>query len=524
MDRDDIERITRDYWELSQNRRLNEALHYYVCEGHKRLDGKSLLEVELECARREERIKATPCETLVLLVGFSLEPLLQSVCVYQPKRIALVLNEEGYAGEEWQVFAGRVTEVIGHLVTKGLIPQPPQFLGEQAPGAPGYPTVGEPAAVFQVLTTALHDEMDVVIDVTGGKKSMVSGAFMYAAYAGTRISYVDFEDYDPKHRRPYGCSCKIGGLSNPYQEFALREWERVRALYERYQFRDARKLLEDSILNTMKTVIPEAEAPILRLAAFLDYYEMWDRGDFRGAKQAAQTLDACDQPSAVTVLGDQWYEISGNDFANVPKHFYGNLSALKVYVHDELERVQRLIEYNQDYRSAFLRAGGVNEIVMLARVVRLVTSPTGQSSLLDALEEKTPGAYDVFEVLVEPTGKDITIGTDRKKCDLSFKKAPTITVLHPSPMQSWWQATSLFNAADGWDQFLTKRNELAHKYFSVPRAWAEDALKFVQANSNDFLGQPMSTLGLRATALPWPALCGLCEVSQFLPPTLRKEV
>ena len=60
---------------------------------------------------------------------------------------------------------------------------------------------------------------------------------------GSRISYVDFEEYDENERRPYGFGCKIGELTNPYKEFALHEWERVRVLYERYQFRDAQMLL-----------------------------------------------------------------------------------------------------------------------------------------------------------------------------------------------------------------------------------------------------------------------------------------
>lgn len=520
MDKDDIKCVTeREHWGRYEPSQLNDAMRYYVCEGHKRLDGKSLLEAELEYAHQAGCITAQPCETLVLLVGFSLEPLLQSVGVYRPRKVVMVLNQEGYAGEEWHVFVRHVTEAIDHLVEKGLLSQRPQFPGEN--GAQGYPTADEPPAVFQTLVKVLHDETDVVIDVTGGKKSMVSGAYLYAAYSGVRISYVDFDEYDPKHRRPYGHSCKIGELASPYQEFALREWERVRALYGRYQFREAHRVLEGDVLPAMKDALSTSEDSIKKLVAFLKYYEKWDRGDFRGAKQGASSLGSFDQPSAVTVLGDQWFEISGNDFTQKPQRFYGNLSALQAYVCDELARIRRLVDYNEDYRSAFLRAGNVNEIVMLARVVNLVTDLTERNSLLDALEEKTPGTYDVFEALIEPTGKDITTGTDRKKCDLFFKGAPTIAVSHPVPMSSWWKATSLFNTDDGWDSFLTKRNELAHKYSSVPREWAEDALKFVQANFEDSLGHPISALGLRATALPWSELCGLCGVNRFLPRNLR---
>jgi len=481
----------------------------------------------LECAREERRITADPCTTLVLLVGFSLEPLLQSVCVYQPGEVVLVLNQEGYPPEEWQDFARHIIEAIGYLLEKGLVSQPPQFAGENDNG---FSTASQPQAVFQTLMETLRDKTDVVIDVTGGKKSMVSGAYMYAAYAGVRISYVDFEEYAPKHRRPYGYSCKIGELANPYQTFALREWERVRDLYEeRYQFREAHRVLKNEVLPAMKNALPESEESIKTSAEFLRYYELWDSGDFRGAKQKAQDLEqqvgAFEQPSAVTTLGDQWFETSSNNFANKPRHFYGNSDALKVYVIDELARIRRLIEYNEDYRSAFLRAGGLNEIVMLARVVRLVSNCQERNNLLDALDGDTPGIYSVFENLRKPAGTDLTISKDKyERVKFGQRKTVLVTISLPSPMNAWWQNTDLFNGSDGWKQFLTKRNELAHKYFSVPREWAEDALRFAQANFADFLGHPISNLGLQTTALSWPRLCDLCSVSRFLPPSLRKEV
>ncbi len=79
----------------------------------------------------------------------------------------------------------------------------------------------------------------------------------------------------------------------------------------------------------------------------------------------------------------------------------------------------------------------------------------------------------------------------------------------------------MFSTDNGWELFLEKRNELAHKYFSVPQEWAEEALKFVEANFEDFVGQPMDKLPWRATALSWSELCELCSMSRFLPPNLR---
>ncbi|RME56412.1 CRISPR-associated protein, partial [Candidatus Parcubacteria bacterium] len=364
MQESDIERVTKVYWDCFEPSQIDEAMHWYVLEGQKQLDDKSLLEAELDYARSKGRLPEQDCKTLVLLVGYSLEPLLQSVCAYTPQKVMLILNEDGYLGEGWDVFADHVKEAIGLLVEKGLLTKQPELPGED--GKVGYPAADKPSEVFQTLVKVLHNETNVVIDVTGGKKSMVSGAYLYAAYAGARISYVDNE-YDPKNRRPYGYSCRIGELDNPYQTFSLREWERVRALYRNYQFREARRVLQ-AMSPAMTEVMPKSAQPIRTLQDFLGFYERWDSGNYRGAKQFAseQNLPSFEQPSAVTELGDRWFEISGNDFTSKPTHFYGDMDAVRVYVADELARIRRLIDYSEDYRSAFLRAGSVNEIVMLA--------------------------------------------------------------------------------------------------------------------------------------------------------------
>jgi hypothetical protein len=58
---------------------------------------RDLLPLELECARSlsDDRVPSVAQQggTLVLLVGYSLEPLLQSVAAYKPGKVVLVLNQ-----------------------------------------------------------------------------------------------------------------------------------------------------------------------------------------------------------------------------------------------------------------------------------------------------------------------------------------------------------------------------------------------------------------------------------------------
>lgn len=537
-----LRRVTRDYWEENRGS-INSLLDCYIARKNRLLGNRSLLEAELEYFHQEGRLKKLqPCRTLILLVGLSPEPLLQSICVFRPQEIALIFNKE-YINEQWDEYAGHIYEALEKLKQNGLIDCSTTIVGEKGSKNPGYVTEDKPEVVFQTLRKVVNDlpsenkRRDVVIDITGGKKSMVAGAFLFAAYAGLRISYVDFEEYDPEHRRPYGFSCRVGELNNPYARFALQAWERLRTLYEQYQFREAQALLQE-INEAMGKVLSEIQEPIAKLRQYLDYYEKWESGDWRGAKKLAASLQPFKQPTAVDKLGDQWYAISGNSFQPVEK-FYDDDQRLKIYAYDELQRIKRLIEKKQDYRAAFLRAGSLSEIINIFRLVRLVKeqwpNPSEVEQFLKELDENTPNASSLYKALLKPPENDVTVDKLRQKRDVAFgKNTPEICITLAKPMNRWWKGNKYFAdqvndqnnvEQEGWDIFLKVRNKLIHAYFSVPEDWAREALAFVEANLADWLGGPVEEKckHLVTRALPWSELCDLCGVSQYLPPLLDKE-
>ncbi len=533
---DDLQFLTKRYWDVCDEHGIDDQLKWYIAEKHPELGSKSLLQAELEHSRGSFDAEKTQRQTLVLLVGLTIDPLLQSVCVHRPQRIVLLLNEAGYPLEQWHVFAYHVIDAVKLLACEGLIDAVPSFPGEE--GHAGFKVKDSPQAVFGKLVEVLRDETDVVIDVTGGKKSMVSGAYLYAAYSGVEISYVDFDEYDVKQRRPYGYTCRIDRLSDPYREFALRDWERVRSLYNRYQFREAGEILEENILPVMGQRLPDSEGPVERLVGLMEYYEAWERGDFREARCIGVRIEqlakshrlSFSQPTAVTELGDIWFETEANsyEFRKIPKGFYGHEHELKAYVCDELSRVCRLVKFNEDYRSAFLRAGALNEIVMVGRLAALVIVKEERQRLLDALNERTPTGRQVFSGLAKTS---LVIGKNRK-CDVEWWSGPepAITVAN-IPMKDWWNQTAFKDNPDqseneGWRQFLDIRDKLAHRYLSVSKKWAEDAYEFVRANVQDWfhsLGGSGDCSIFKTEALPWPQLCELSGVSDFLPPRLKRE-
>ena len=172
---DKLKRETEFYWKFTQeNTSLDSNIVSYICKSI-REDSRSLLQAELEYTRAHNKINVQPCNTLVLLVGLSLEPLLQLICVYKPQKIALILNEEGYPAKdengkftniEPHVFASYILRAVGKLNKKGLIEGIPLFLPDNK--HIGFPTKED--KIFKTLVEALHDETDVVVDITGAKK------------------------------------------------------------------------------------------------------------------------------------------------------------------------------------------------------------------------------------------------------------------------------------------------------------------------------------------------------------------
>lgn len=546
MTEQDLKRETLAYWDRSKDENTYICLKDYVSKKKTPLDNKSLLAAELEYAKKADHLPGKSCATLVLLLGFSLEPLLQLICVYKPQKITLIMNKfYGEDEEEGHVYGRRFKEeAVAWLKEAELIGAVPEFLSPpDYPDDPGYIVDDDPAAIFEALTGAISNEENVIIDVTGGKKSMVTGAFLYAAYAGTPISYVDFDDeaYSTVHRRPYGYACKIGELSNPYQSFALREWEQVKELYKAYKFRDALELLvgqsgkddDVTIIRALKEYLPGAVDGIKKMEEVIALYEKWDGGDFNGAAEITgrvkDRVPGFKPPDVISCLGGKWCSVApaGFKFTDSINDFYDDSEHLRIYVFDELKRIGRLICYNQDYRSAFIRAGSLCEVVMLARLVKLVTNEGDKKLLLKVLHDgMTPGAKSVYRSLLKSSGTVIKMGPKRKSSsgenDIYFTGAPEIEVKLTKKMNAWWKnSTSFFKADDGWDSFLKLRNQMVHKYFTVSREWAEDALRFVTANFEDFLGQKVATLTYQAETVSWQELCNLCGLAGFLPLKLR---
>lgn len=400
------------------------------------------------------------------------------------------------------------------------------------------------------------------MDITGGKKSMDAGAFLFAAYAGIRISYVDFDEYHPKERRPFGFTCRIGELQNPYEAFSLRDWERVRQLYEQYHFRAARTLISE-IKGTMgKPLSPSMPCALFsaeqleaveQLDGVLSLYEAWDDGDYEKAYQVytnsikGKLRGAFLLPAAVEVFGDSWPCADIASFSRLTvsqdESLFMSNRDLLTYAYDELEKIKRLNKSNEDSRSALLRAVGLDELLLKARWIRLWKS--GNVLLWDRDEKKLGNSktltendslyyelikYSSTEYLrkaLQTTPKNransfhLVLYLNRPRRE--YRARPTEDI----PAMTDHECYAGVNLTTSTLKEL--RNQAIHKYQYVTPEVAQEAYKLAQANLNDFKDTQQPWLGLvenydgSAPAFPkcpgrlsWSQVCHLCSL-EFLP-------
>lgn len=534
---------------------------------------RELLPHELAYAARNPTAEGFPrllkpdkaVRTLALTVGGSFEPLLQLICVLKPQRVVLILNKSYPDGNSGKSHGATLRRLIAGLATQEALPVEFRPALDEADVKCKVIEADTPTAVFRRLRESFSLSQELypqgetgsvsftdVVDITGAKKSMVAGAFLYAAHSGLPITYVDFDAdaYDLNHHRPYGYRCRIGEIANPYEAYRLRDWERVRQLYARHDFRGALELIgrkpesgqpRQGVLGAMGSPVEAGDRAsslydvddirkVEGVVAILRLYEAWDSGDFGQASRTDTLLPAESMPEAVRALGGSWPSISPATLQSPSAYLYGDEQKLKVYAADEYARIRRLIHHNQDYHSAFLRAGGLNETLMAARLVREF-APADRQNVVEALEViHTPQASVLFGWLA--TGASLSVKSifspkklrGQERSDLAAW-ADTTTVTFTS-MAEWWKKPgdsppgSSFNTLTGWQHFLDIRNALTHRYCAISQDLAEDALGFVAANIEDLFRQPIRGMNLCTTALPWDLLCNLCRLD-FLPPRLR---
>lgn len=400
--KNNLKELTREYWFKTWDEEDESRPQWYVREllRHE-LAYKQYLPRELTSDPKESAKAKKKCDILVIMLGHSIEPLLQAIVAYQPSQVLMVLNKKYDDERDGEVggvryFENRFESAIQQLRDNHLLVDTLTILPE-----PMIEAGGSPVEIFRflrkMLLAPINEGKRVVIDITAAKKSMVAGAYLFAAFADVPVSYVDFETYDPVKRRPFGYTCIIEEIESPTEAFRLRDWTLLRELYQHFAFRTSRELLTGALIPAMKMrlagddqgLFEAAEiAAAQRLVKALRVFQLWDEGDFGGAYTASLDSDLAHLPlpTAIHTLGKDNYwpkgltvqelltKVGGLEIGNggdINSSLYIQHEKLLTYALDELAKIGRLRDNSEESRSALLRAAGLSELLFTARLVRL---------------------------------------------------------------------------------------------------------------------------------------------------------
>ncbi len=403
---DDLRSRTEEYHEFYRCTNGEQKAWRFYLENSK-LRGETgshppLLQLEMEYAQKHGRLPfPLPNTTLVILLGETFEPLLQSIWAHEPTHLIPIVNtyygdidDKNSSREMWgsfyhllQKLPGAKKRKIGNLATLRNID----------------PVPDDPTQVFEHLRKKLQEppgieNRHVVIDITGAKKTMVAGAFMFAAYTQTTINYVDTEKQG-ENKQPLGFTCHFRQIKSPLDELMLHVWQQIEDRYTRYDFAGALQLLNHAIPQTAL-----GGSSLKDLQTFLHICHEWDNGQLQQAFHKLTDLPGELKrlvPTAVFALGSYWPKENKTE---LNPSFFCHPEAIEVFARDELARARRLTTPHTEetpvvtqlaYKAAFARAYALYETLLKARLAVLycVQERVNQTVSYDALlpkVKKTP--------------------------------------------------------------------------------------------------------------------------------------
>lgn len=531
QDERELKRLTQDHW-------LRKDTEWYI---------KELLLKEVTFAGQQQ----APCDVLAMLVGFSPEPLLQTIWVYQPKRVVLLFNND-YEGTRGRLMARRYRKWVKLMIKSGLLAHPAKIEAIISPNEVKSTWVFH--QLRQSLLPAQREGKKIVVDITGAKKNMTVGAYLFAAYAGADISYVDFEIYDAQTSRPLGYSCLIGTQPNAYESFGLRDWEQIQQLYDQFAFRGVIKATEGLANQSYQDGLDEIpvfddsqKKAISLLREVMTFLEAWESGDFTHAYQLWNTSDGnglqnqllagkrFSPPSAVITLGQAEWPSEANSESVFAYHqaymalkcghtspdesLFNRPNLLLTYAHDELDKIGRLLHLKEDPRSAFLRAAGLNELLLKARIAALWLSggllADGAPPRRHADFKKLANYSSAKQMrsLLQNPNKRLRLGYHPNQVQISRSSSGRGKRLQP-----YWEGSGISH-----DALRNLRNEAIHTALSIsPRIaqaayeLAKDALKEYEQEWVPMLPTDRS-FSYSSWNVSWDQLCEACGLDKFLP-------
>lgn len=213
-------------------------------------------------------------QALISVLGFSWQPVALMAAWLQPQFILLLGTrdscEVSLAGEPVKKIIARIANVPESSILVRQVDDP------------------EELGIYREIRKFVDDHKlgphEMVIDPTGGKKSMSASAALAGYLLGAWLVYVDYQEYHPQKRIPIAGTEYPRLMHNPLEEFGDLEKQRIKEAIGRGSFEEARLLAE--ALSSRLYDAREAEA----IALYAATYGAWHHFKFSEAHSYLQQL------------------------------------------------------------------------------------------------------------------------------------------------------------------------------------------------------------------------------------------
>ncbi|QTA91969.1 hypothetical protein [Desulfonema magnum] len=305
----------------------------------------------------------------IFLVGYSIMPIILSLAEIRPGHVIFVVTED--------------TEDLVDEIMEGIEVIDAEYYEKIKADIrlERLEELSDPARIFKTINALIleNEGRKIAIDITGGKKTMVAGSFMASAHSQTcDIFYVDFEEYDLQRREPcYGTEF-LAKLPNPSEIFSIVDWERIKSLFDRYQFgrvKNELSRIEKNIRKHEAYFDEETKEGIKKITTYACGYECWD--DYR----YKEALDHLPDEPALKVLGKieeyygdklRFHKKTANSFPEANEEairetkskICSNNEWLSFYLLDRLKNARRRKSQSQ-LQGTFLRFITLTEFVLI---------------------------------------------------------------------------------------------------------------------------------------------------------------
>jgi hypothetical protein len=233
---------------------------------------------------------------MIITLGASPEPIVLAVHLVSPSKIYVIYNQEKHleafkkgleATKNTNNFVNNIKAI--HL---GQSHHEAADLFKLLRGKKASADDNVSKSNLKELLQIIDDESQrkrIIFDITGAKKTISSGCFLFAAYADIPVYYMDFDNdinaYHPDLGKPYPGRCFYTRQKNPVTAFAIREFQELENAFNERRFNDVFKGI-GRVIQTMDEgkkdgFFDQDEIDLLwNMCAVSDIYSDWQDGAY----------------------------------------------------------------------------------------------------------------------------------------------------------------------------------------------------------------------------------------------------